>query len=304
MTTGEFRNDQPPLPGLDSVSLALGAFCAEQAALEENDRKVFLSDTQVHPIQRVIVEAYEREVVRPREQAWSDAKSVLGVHLPTGLEVERGITGQYPNGLGKFHWEFSRLDAEQGLNVRTKAWAFFDLGAPSAGCFESDLKGAVNYMGAGKTAFKKGKIPDELLGVAAEGRGSGRHFPAELRDHVLLEGLERADALHVRVQATYLGTGATKDVFDFKASRPVFEPETWGTSDNFFYLCPENVDSIYDLLWYGHSDVAQKLITDLSLDDVYNFLHTKYIKPGPGEDYINLAAVANLIQQSDLVIPE
>lgn len=305
MTSGEFRDDQPVLPGFDDLSLALDAFRAEEDAREAADRELDALYAPVHPIQQVILEAHEREVLQPREQIWAAAKNLLATRRPSGLEIEPAIIGQYPNGLGKLHWQLALLDTERELHLQTTVCAPFDLGAPSQGRSESDLHGAIRYMQEGPAAFRRHRLPDELLGVTAEGKGSARHFPAELQDHVLLEALERTRMLQVKVHATALGSGAAKDILDFKVNYPGHRLATMGAYVSVYYLHPENVDAIYDALWSGHGkDVRCAQNPQPSLDDIYNFLHEQYVKPGPGKDYTDLAAVLDLVRRSNVISQE
>ena len=93
-------------------------------------------------------------------------------------------------------------------------------------------------------------------------------------------------------------------IFDFEVERSDFEVEPESTYNvdgvRFFYLKPQNVESIYNDLrngWSGNG--RQEPIAEPTAEDVYNFLYRHYLQKGVGEDYGNLSRVTALLGQSN-----
>jgi hypothetical protein len=183
-----------------------------------------LFDATVHATQHALIQRYETEILKPCNEILNDTKYFLGNHQPTNFSMAHGTSPYqlysegYPPQAGYIQWEFSTIDTtnEVELTAKIGAQVWFEK-------HDEDIKKAMVYLRKGKSGLKETlntKLPDELLGVPAEGLFLTRHIPeALLREKVVQAVLDNCDILRVAMHAKPLGEDKQVEVAKFDITK-------------------------------------------------------------------------------------
>jgi hypothetical protein len=292
-----------PLDGEDPLALALnGIYAKLQPELTQTSDEL----AQATAIVTTVRTRYENEVLYGRESIWNHTKELVGRESPTDV----GMTPSKYGGKtidAKLVWGFLDFDTKRGMNIWTKITYNMNLGLPrNDASTETSLRQALAYSKMGARAFNNGKVPDELLGIGAEGRRSNKGFP---RDKLLARAaeyiLEGAHTMNVSVTAEVPGRD-TKPVFDFEVS-----DRTWKNRFDMIdepYLEPGKEKAILrdvyaDLrnAYHGGQEFGAENIENPTIQDFERYLYNQYLKDGIGDEFRKLQSVNALVQRSNPV---
>lgn len=261
----ELAHHQETLPGLDLLALAVDGVARRAQAQDAQRIERTLKIKRLRELQNLAWAEYCETIVARRQESWES----VALHLRATPPSMRGVYNE------SALWRFaSQQQASDGSMVEIRTAITMS---------RIFLKGEDARKYLGEPVLGKA-CPDELLGIAAQGKRGKRHIPLEplQRAHDLLL-IDHADELKAKTTAVVLGSSQKPEsLYEVDLFTDYHDPDNRRFA---FYMHPDNAHHLLKWDLEDENAVVARLYEDTA-------------RPKIDAQYEQLACIGEILLQS------